>query len=82
MVLAPLTYLLFGAHPIRANVLSVIAYILPHIALSAIANSMISRNFRHSFWAGVYEISVAPYTAAVTLLALINPRSGTFQVTD
>jgi cellulose synthase (UDP-forming) len=82
MVLAPLTYLLFGAHPIRANVLSVIAYILPHITLSAIANSMISRNFRHSFWAGVYEISVAPYTAAVTLLALINPRSGTFQVTD
>jgi cellulose synthase (UDP-forming) len=43
---------------------------------------MISKNFRHSFWAGVYEISIAPYTAAVTLLALVRPRSGTFQVTD
>ena len=82
MVLAPLTFLLLGAHPIKADVLSVIAYILPHIALSTIANAMISKNFRHSFWAGVYEISIAPYTAAVTILALLSPRSGTFQVTD
>jgi len=73
---------LLGAHPIKANVLSVIAYILPHIALSTIANAMISKNFRHSFWANVYEISIAPYTAAVTILALLSPRSGTFQVTD
>ncbi len=82
MILAPLSFLLFGIHPIRADVPAVIAYILPHIGLSMIANSTISRSYRHSFSAGVYEVSIAPYTAAVTLLALINPRFGKFNVTD
>jgi cellulose synthase (UDP-forming) len=82
MILAPLCFLLFGIHPIKADVTAVIAYILPHIGLSMIANSAISRNYRHSFTAGVYEVSIAPYTAAVTLLALINPKFGKFNVTD
>src|SRR6185436_5246268 len=38
--------------------------------------------FRHSFWAGVYEISIAPYTIAATTMALLNPKSGKFKVTD
>jgi len=82
MVLAPLTYLILGAHPIRADVLAVIAYILPHIGLSTIANSIISKSYRHSFWAGVYEIAIAPYTIMATLLALVRPASGKFNVTD
>lgn len=82
MILAPLSYLLFGIHPIRADVPAVLAYILPHIGLSTLANSMISERFRHSFWAGVYEVSIAPFTAGVTLLALLNPRLGKFNVTE
>ncbi|MCI0419113.1 MAG: UDP-forming cellulose synthase catalytic subunit [Acidobacteria bacterium] len=82
MILAPLTFLLLGAHPIKADALAVIAYILPHIGLSTIANSLISKSFRQSFWAGVYEVSIAPYTAGVTLLALISPKMGKFNVTD
>ena len=82
MILAPLTFLLFGIHPIKADVMAVIAYILPHIGLSMIANSAISRNYRHSFSAGVYEVSIAPYAAAVTMLALVNPKLGKFNVTD
>jgi cellulose synthase (UDP-forming) len=82
MILAPLSFLLFGIHPIKAGVPAVIAYILPHIGLSMIANAAISKSYRHSFTAGVYEVSIAPYTAAVTLLALINPRLGKFNVTD
>lgn len=82
MILAPLTFLLLGAHPIKANALAVIAYILPHIGLSTIANSIISKSFRQSFWAGVYEVSIAPYTAGVTLLAMLNPKMGKFNVTD
>jgi cellulose synthase (UDP-forming) len=82
MILAPLTFLLLGAHPIKANALAVIAYILPHIGLSTIANSIISKSFRQSFWAGVYEVSIAPYTAGVTLMAMLNPKLGKFNVTD
>ena len=82
MLLAPLTYLLFGIHPIRADALAVIAYILPHIGLCTLANSIISKNFRDSFWSGVYEISIAPYVAVTTMIALINPRKGRFNVTE
>src|SRR5215471_12383578 len=82
MILAPLSFLLFGFHPLKGDVAAVMAYILPHVGLSIIANSIISTNHRHSFYAGVYEVSIAPYTAAVTLLALVNPRLGKFNVTD
>ncbi|MGH7305956.1 MAG: glycosyltransferase [Candidatus Rokuibacteriota bacterium] len=82
MIAAPLTFLLFGLHPIKADALAVVAYILPHIGLSTIANSMSGRQHRHSFWASVYEVSIAPFTARVTLLALLNPRLGKFEVTD
>ncbi|MEW5975747.1 MAG: UDP-forming cellulose synthase catalytic subunit [Acidobacteriota bacterium] len=82
MILAPLTFLLLGLHPIKANALAVMAYILPHIGLSTIANSVLSKSYRQSFWASVYEVSIASYTAGVTLLALLNPRLGKFNVTD
>jgi cellulose synthase (UDP-forming) len=82
LVLAPLCYLLLGIHPIHADALALLAYILPHLALSTLANSMLSDRYRHSFWAGVYEVSIAPYTAWVTLLAVVNPRLGRFNVTD
>jgi cellulose synthase (UDP-forming) len=82
MIAAPLAFLLLGIHSFRADVMAVIAYILPHITLSTIGNSLISERFRHSFWGGVYEVSIAPYTAWVTALALYNPRLGKFDVTD
>jgi cellulose synthase (UDP-forming) len=82
MIAAPLAFLLLGIHSFRADVLAVMAYILPHIVLSTIGNALISERFRHSFWGGVYEVSIAPYTAWVTLLALFNPKLGKFNVTD
>ncbi|HET7292927.1 MAG TPA: UDP-forming cellulose synthase catalytic subunit [Vicinamibacteria bacterium] len=82
MIAAPLLFLLLGIHSFRADVMAVVAYILPHIVLSTVGNALISERFRHSFWGGVYEVSIAPYTAWVTLLALFNPRLGKFNVTD
>jgi cellulose synthase (UDP-forming) len=82
MIAAPLLFLLLGIHSFRADVMAVLAYILPHIVLSTIGNALISERFRHSFWGGVYEVSIAPFTAWVTLLALFNPKLGKFNVTD
>ena len=82
MIAAPLFFLLFGIHSFRADVMAVLAYILPHIVLSTVGNSLISERFRHSFWGGVYEVSIAPFTAWVTLLALVNPKLGKFNVTE
>jgi cellulose synthase (UDP-forming) len=39
------------------------------------------RRFRHSFWAEVYESVLASYITAPTLLAMINPKLGKFNVT-
>ena len=39
------------------------------------------RSFRHSFWAEVYESVLASYISAPTLLAVINPKLGKFNVT-
>jgi cellulose synthase (UDP-forming) len=82
MIVAPLLFLLLGIHSFRADVMAVLAYILPHIVLSTIGNSLISERFRHSFWGAVYEVSIAPFTAWVTLLALFSPKLGKFNVTD
>jgi cellulose synthase (UDP-forming) len=82
MIAAPLLFLLLGIHSFRADVVAVLAYIMPHIVLSTIGNSLISERFRHSFWGSVYEVSIAPFTAWVTLVALFNPKHGKFNVTD
>lgn len=78
---APAIFLIFGVHPIRANPWEVIAYAMPHVFLSLIGGLAMARSVRHAFWAEVYETSLAPYTALVTTLAFIAPKSGTFNVT-
>jgi cellulose synthase (UDP-forming) len=78
---APAIFLTFGIHVLRANPWEVIAYALPHVFLSLIGGLASARSVRHAFWAEVYETSLAPYTALVTALAFISPRSGSFNVT-
>ncbi|CAM2157182.1 Cellulose synthase catalytic subunit [UDP-forming] [Pararobbsia alpina] len=78
---APLTYLFFGAHVIQASAWTIAAYALPHIIHANITNSRMQNKFRHSFWAEVYESVLASYITAPTLMALINPKLGKFNVT-
>jgi cellulose synthase (UDP-forming) len=78
----PLCYLLFGIVNIYGYSLSVFAYALPHIALSHLTNSRVQRGFRGSFWNEIYEAALAPYILLPTLLALVNPRLGKFNVTS
>lgn len=79
---APLTYLFFGLHIIHAAALTLLVYALPHLVLSNFTNSKLQGGFRHSFWNEAYETVLAWYIAVPTLLALINPRSGAFNVTS
>ncbi len=78
---APLAFLFFGAQVIQAAALSIAVYSLPHIMHASVTNSRMQRAFRHSFWAEVYESVLASYITAPTLLAMINPRLGKFNVT-
>jgi len=78
---APLAFLFFGAHVIHASAEAIALYALPHMFHANATNSRMQRAYRHSFWAEVYESVLASYITAPTLLALLNPRLGKFNVT-
>ena len=78
---APLVYLLLRKTIIPGYWVAIVAYAFPHLILSSLANSRIQGRHRHSFWNEIYESVLAPYILAPTLLALVNPKLGKFNVT-
>jgi cellulose synthase (UDP-forming) len=78
---APLVYMLFGLRNIPGLWITIAAYAFPHLILSTMTNSRLQGKYRHSFWNEIYETVLAPYILGPTLLALINPKLGTFNVT-
>jgi len=79
---APLAYLFFGAQIFHAPALMIVAYALPHILHANLVNSHTRGRFRHSFWNEVYETVLAWYIMGPVLMALVNPKSGSFNVTS
>lgn len=78
---APLAFLLLNAHIFAAAPVMVLAYALPHLTFTLMATSRIQGSFRRSFWGELYETVLSAYIVLPTLLALINPRLGRFNVT-
>ncbi len=78
---SPLAYLLLNAQIIKAQGLMVLAFAAPHVVLATITNSRIQGAFRHSFWSEIYETVLATFILGPTLLAVINPKLGKFNVT-
>jgi cellulose synthase (UDP-forming) len=78
---APLIYLIFGHVNIPGYWAAILAYAVPHLMLSNITNSRIQGQHRHSFWNEIYETVLAPYIFLPTMLALISPKFGNFDVT-
>lgn len=80
--IAPAMFLVFGINPIRGLGLETLAYALPHIFLSTYANYITYKQVRFSFWNEIYEFAMSFQAGIVTLMALINPKLGSFNVTD
>lgn len=78
---APLAFLLLHAYIIYAPALMIALFVLPHMIHASLTNSKIQGKFRHSFWSEIYETALAWYIAPPTIVALINPKIGTFNVT-
>jgi cellulose synthase (UDP-forming) len=78
---APLIYLILGHTNVPGYWAAIFAFAFPHLILSALTNSRIQGQHRHSFWNEIYETVLAPYIFIPTMLALINPKSGGFNVT-
>ncbi len=78
---APLIYLLLNHTNIPGYWAAILVYALPHLILSNVTNSRIQGDHRHSFWNEIYETVLSPYILLPTMLALINPNLGKFNVT-
>ena len=78
---APLIYLLLNHTNVPGYWAAILAYALPHLMLSNVTNSRIQGEHRHSFWNEIYETVLSPYILLPTMMALINPKLGKFNVT-
>jgi cellulose synthase (UDP-forming) len=78
---APLIYLLLSHTNVPGYWAAILAYALPHLTLSNVTNSRIQGEHRHSFWNEIYETVLSPYILLPTMMALINPKLGKFNVT-
>ncbi|MEP0912268.1 UDP-forming cellulose synthase catalytic subunit [Leptolyngbya sp. GB1-A1] len=80
--IAPTFFLLFGINSVKGLGLETLAYALPHIILSMQTNHIPYKHVRFSFWNEIYEFAMSFQAGIVTLLALINPKLGSFNVTS
>ena len=79
---APLIYLLLNHTNIPGYWAAILAYALPHLTLSNVTNSRIQGEHRYSFWNEIYETVLSPYILLPTMMALLNPKLGKFNVTS
>jgi len=60
----------------------VFSFAIPHVVMSQIAGHKVQAQFRHSFWGEIYDTLLAPYVLIPVLVALVNPKLGSFNVTQ
>lgn len=80
--IVPTLFLLFGIRPVEGLGLETLAYALPHILIALNANYITFKHVRFTFWNEILEFVMAYQSGIVTLMALINPKLGSFNVTD
>jgi len=79
---APLAYLLFNLNIIYSSASLVFAYALPHLFLSIYLNSRLNGRYRYSFWGEIYDLVLAFHIVLPTLVTMLFPKRGKFNVTD
>jgi cellulose synthase (UDP-forming) len=80
--IVPTLFLLFGIRPVEGLGLETLSYALPHILIALNANYITFKHVRFTFWNEILEFVMAYQSGIVTLMALINPKLGSFNVTD
>ncbi|WP_239016024.1 UDP-forming cellulose synthase catalytic subunit [Novacetimonas hansenii] len=79
---SPLAFLFFGQNIIAASPLALLAYAIPHMFHAVGTASKINKGWRYSFWSEVYETTMALFLVRVTIVTLLSPSRGKFNVTD
>ncbi|GBQ13668.1 cellulose synthase catalytic subunit (UDP-forming) [Komagataeibacter rhaeticus] len=81
-LVSPLGFLFFGQNIIAASPFAIMVYALPHIFHSIMTLSRIEGRWRYSFWSEIYETSLALFLIRITIVTLLQPHKGKFNVTD
>jgi len=81
-VTAPLAYLLFNLNIIHSSASLIFAYALPHLILSIYLNSRMNGRYRYSFWGEIYDMVLAFHLVLPTVITMLFPKRGKFNVTD
>ncbi|MGU3415011.1 UDP-forming cellulose synthase catalytic subunit [Enterobacteriaceae bacterium C23F] len=81
-VTAPLAYLLFNLNIIHSSASLIVAYALPHLFLAIYVGSRMNGRYRYSFWGEIYDIVLAFHLVLPTIITMIFPKRGKFNVTD
>jgi cellulose synthase (UDP-forming) len=79
---SPLAFLLLGQNVIAASPLAIAAYAGSHVVHAVATGSRLSGRMRHSFWSEIYETVMVFYLLPLTIVTLLNPGKGKFNVTD
>lgn len=79
---APLAYLLFNLNIIYSSAGLVFAYALPHLLLAIYVNSRLNGRHRYSFWGEIYDLVMAFHLVLPTVVTMMFPKRGKFNVTD
>lgn len=79
---APLLFMLFNLNIIASSASMIFAYALPHLIMSVYVNSKNIGKYRYSFWGEIYETVMEFSLVLPTLLSLVSPKLGKFNVTD
>lgn len=80
-LIAPLPYIFSNIYVIFASGAAILAYVLPHMLHSTMTNHQIQQNNRFYFWGAIYETILSWYITLPTMVALISPKHGKFNVT-
>ncbi len=80
-LLAPLAYLIFGAHIYNASLVEVLAYTLPHLVATYMVSSMLFGRTRWPLVSELYELLQSIFSLAAIVKVIVNPRKPSFMVT-
>jgi cellulose synthase (UDP-forming) len=81
-LVSPAVFLLLGRSNIYGYGKAILAYAIPHLVFAVMMNSRVQGRYRYSFWNEVYETVLAPFILMPTMVALVNPKLGSFNVTS
>ena len=81
-LISPLFFLVFNQTLIAASPLALCAYVIPHFFHCICTSARMNGNWRYSFWGEIYETTLATFLVRVTLVTMLFPKLGKFNVTD